>query len=169
MLTDRLSLVGAKGVTVTGLEISGAEMAGITVVGNAEAVTITGNEIHHNRVGVEILNGTMKGVTVSGNVIRQNDTQGVLVQDATAASTGSVAISGNTLVQNGMQGVLLYANRILVENNQIHNNGLSGAPGTSGIHVIAASESQNAGDDNVIRYNTVSGQHDAEAYDGNGI
>lgn len=168
-IRGQVLLIDPKGVTVSGLEISGSAMAGITLQGNAQAVTVSGNDIHDNLVGVQLSGGTMTSVNLSGNTIRANDTQGINASDVSAASAGSVTISGNTLVQNGMQGVLLYANKVLVENNQIHNNGLSGMPGTSGIHVIAASASQNAGDDNVIRYNVVSNQHDTDAYDGNGI
>lgn len=167
-LEGQILMISPKGITVEGFEITGSQLAGINVVGDARDVTIRNNEIHDNAIGIQLSGGTAENVTIAGNTIQHNDTQGIAAMDVQSAGDGLV-IDGNLLSQNGMQAVLLYANGVTVQNNQIHANGLSGVPGTSAVHLIAASEEQKAGDDNIVRWNVISGQKDSDAYDGNGI
>ena len=168
ILQGEILLVAPKGVNISGFDISGSQEGGITISGDASNVLIEGNVIHNNAVGVQLADGTVDGVTIRNNTLSKNDTQGIYASDSIAVGSGAT-VDGNIIVQNGMQGVLLYANGYVIQNNQIHNNGLSGMPGTSGVHMIGANEQQVSGDYNIVRYNTISGQHDAEAYDGNGI
>ena len=68
-----------------------------------------------------------------------------------------------------MHGIQIRGNHYVVEDNEIHNNGLSGMPGTSGVHVYAPDDSEGTGRFNRISRNRVSHQHDSDGWDGNGI
>lgn len=164
-----LRIADSDGIAVSGLDISGSGQAAITLSGNSQDIRITGVAAHDSAMGLQLLAGRMSGIEISGSDFFRNDAQGINIDNTVAAAKGAVRLAENTILENGMQGIRVAGSGILVEGNEIHGNGLSGIPGTSGIHLIGLVEGTSAGDDNIIRANRVSGQQDREAYDGNGI
>ncbi|MEO0831211.1 MAG: right-handed parallel beta-helix repeat-containing protein, partial [Pseudomonadota bacterium] len=159
----------ASGVVIEGLEIHDSQTGGISVIGDTADVTIRDCEIRDSGVGMQLLNGTAENLRIEGCTLTGNDTAGVSATEFHGTSDNKIVLSGNQITQNGMQGVLLYANHWIVEYNEIHNNGLVGVPGTSGVHMIAETVDQEAGDYNIVRFNRISHQQDSDGWDGNGI
>lgn len=155
-------------VTLQGIRITDAEHAAVSVIDGSHHISILDNEIASSAIGVWIAEGAGPANRVEGNLIQDNRSHGVAVTLAGGEPGAETVIAGNSILRNGDHGIEIQANHVIVEANEVANNG-KGNIGTSGIHVFAASADEDAGRFNVIRNNVVYGSQEDAGPDGNGI
>lgn len=160
---------GAAYVTLDGIRVTGSQVGGVVIANGSHHITVQNSVFDHNAVGVQIMQGAGDANLITRNVMFANDASGVGVELANARAGFETTISYNMIYENGMHGVQVMGNRYIVEHNEIHNNGLSGLPGTSGVHLYSPDSQTEAGSHNVVRNNRISNQRDSDAWDGNGI
>lgn len=168
LLTYSVVIEGAAYVVVEGLTVRGAEHAGFILRAGSAHVTVGGSTVEESGLGIWIGAGAGTGHRITGNVVSRNRTNGIAVDVVNADPDDPSVISGNTITGNGIHGIELNGSGYVVEGNRVSGNGVS-MSGTSGIHVYARDAAQDAGDRNLIRYNLVTGQHESDGQDGNGI
>jgi hypothetical protein len=110
-------------------------------------------------------------IKLLNNSSHDNGSYGIAGYQHAGASAGhEVIISGNEVYNNRQlggvgEGIMIFANYYIVEHNNVHDNGhLNGD--CIGIHIYT--ENTSYGQNNIIRYNTISGQI-GNNYDGAGI
>jgi parallel beta-helix repeat protein len=160
---------GASHVKLDNLDISGGQVFGVLVRGDAQGVAISNSTIHHGLGGIYIEGETMPGLVLQGNAVHDNDTVGIWVNGAVAGAASPAFFLGNTVWRNGESGILVHGSHAVIDGNTVVNNGIAGLTGTSGIHVIAISADDGTGVGNVISNNTVAYQREADGFDGHGI
>lgn len=159
---------GAAFVTLEGFRVTGADHAAIGVIGGSHHITIKDNEISDSDIGVWIAEGAGLANRVESNLIQGNRSHGVAVTLAGGGPGAETTISGNSILRNGDHGIEIQANYVIVEANEIGDNG-AGNIGTSGIHVFASSPDEDSGRANIIRDNVVYHTREDGGPDGNGI
>ena len=168
---------GSEYVTLSNLDVSRNPVteryAAVAVRGKSRHIVISGFNVHNSFVGVEFtlagLQNSLKGSAVHDNVfhgVTASPPDPSFVPDAGHSSS----ISDNTIYGNGAHGIEITGPYWNVRYNQITDNGLT-LHGTSGIHVYSTTDVSGAYgcNYNLIAYNYVSGQHDLDGTDGNGI
>ncbi len=166
----RTSIVmeGARHVRLEGLLIERARHSGVILRRGAAFITVSGCTVRQCGLGLWIGDGAGGGHRFLDNFLHDNQTHGVAIDVINAAVGEETLIAGNRIARNVMHGIEINGNRYIVENNLVWDNG-HGLSGTSGIHTFAKDARQDAGKDNIIRYNVVWGQKETTGQDGNGI
>ena len=164
-----LVLNGASNVTVSGLDLTGGNAYDVMLENGTSSSVIQNCNINGGIGGIFVTGATSNSNAFSNNQIHDNDTVGVWFDGANASAGKETLVSGNNIYRNGEQGILLHGSHIVVSGNTVVNNGLSGLPGISAIHVIGTSSTDTSGQDNVISNNIVADQYDPSSLDGNGI
>lgn len=162
-------LADAAHVVLTGLDIAGGQGFGVHVTGGAEHLTIIGNTIHDGLAGIYVEAPSVEGLAILANAVHDNDMKGIWLNGGTASGAQPVLIAGNGVWRNGETGIALHASHVRVEGNAVVNNGLSGLPGSSGIHVFGVMEGDGTGWFNQIGNNLVAFQRESDGFDGHGI
>lgn len=158
----------ARHVVIDGLTILGSRYSGVIIKEGSSNVTVSNSTIRNSGLGIWIGDGAGMENRLIRNEIFSNQTHGIAVDRVNCAPGRETVIEGNRIYNNGHHGIEINASYYVVEGNEVFNNG-SAVPGCSGIHLYAKSSSQDAGDHNIIRYNTAYGNKDSRAQDGNGI
>jgi parallel beta-helix repeat protein len=166
----RTSIVldGARHVNLNGLVIERTRHSGVIVRRGSAFITIEGCTVRQCGLGLWIGDGAGGGHRFIDNLLHDNQTHGVAIDVINAPVGEETLISGNRIARNVMHGIEINGNRYIVEKNVVWDNG-HGLSGTSGIHTFARDARQDAGKDNIIRYNIVWGQKETTGQDGNGI
>jgi len=160
---------GAAYVRLEGVVVERAQDAAVVLTSASRHVTLSGVEVRDSASGVEIRDGSGLGDTIEDCEIHDNDAIGIAILQTNSSQDEQTVLARNWVYRNGMHGIQVGGDYYLLEENEIHNNGISGTPGTSGIHLYSPAESAGTGDYNVIRNNRISSQHDTDGWDGNGI
>lgn len=155
-------------LVLDGLTVRGSKYPGIALKKGSQDVTIKNCNIASNGLGVWLTDGARCGHRIESNDIADNQTHGVAVDGVNCGPGEETIIRGNRVHGNGHHGIEIHGNRYVVEANEVFRNG-DRAPGTSGIHLFSRSEQDGTGDHNVIRYNVVYENKEAQGPDGNGI
>jgi len=164
-----MALDGARHVTLENLEIVGGAGYGVMLTGGASDCTVRNCEISEGLGGVLLQGAGLLSNAVLDCDVHDNDYAGIAFNGAVAGEGQEITIAGNTIWRNGQQGILLHASWVVVDGNTVVNNGLSGLPGMSAIHVVGTSPDDDAGKHNTITDNVVAYQRDGSSLDGNGI
>ena len=165
-LNGLIDLVGASHVTVQNLTIQNPTGAGIAIQSGANNITINDDTITKSAFGIWIGNGAGGGNLITHSNISGNSEDGIGISQAAVGSS----IIDNTVSNNGWYGIDIDGDNFTVSGNTVDGNGLA-IPGTSGIHVYggAPGAPDGFGIGNTITDNITNGNHDATAFDGNGI
>ena len=140
--------------------------AGVYISGvGATGVVVDNCDIKYNLYGILFFttNAQAGGHIVSNSLIYNNRSSGIHLNAGSDGSTepNRTHIYNNQIYNNAGFGILAYTSYWLIEHNNIYNNGDYLTPaGWSGIHVWGGpkgSPTANAGDNNIIRYNRISG------------
>lgn len=151
--------------------------AGVYISGNGATGAVVDNcDIKYNLYGVLFFttNAQAGGHTISNSLIHDNRISGIHLNAGNDGSTASnrTHIYNNQIYDNGGFGILAYSSFWLIERNTLTNNGEHTLPaGWSGIHIwggAKGSPTAGAGDNNIVRYNVVSGTKSI-GEDGSGI
>jgi len=94
-----VSVIDTKDVTITGLVVTGSEIAGLMLL-NADTSTIEGNTFTDNAKGMMILSST--GNSITENEIDENGQYGIYL-----SKSGFNTITGNSVDENGDKGIFL--------------------------------------------------------------
>ncbi len=164
-----VALSGAANVVIDDLDITGGNGAGVLFVNGTTDCTLRNSDIHGGMAGVVVTGRGMLSNTIADSRIYENDYAGIWFDEAIAEAGRELRVTGNTIYRNGQQGILLHGSFVVVDDNTVVNNGLSGLPGLSAIHVYATSADDLAGRNNTISNNAVAWQRDGSSPDGNGI
>ncbi len=166
----RTSIVmeGARHVRLEGLVIERTRHSGVIIRRGSAFITVAGCIVRQSGLGLWIGDGAGGGHRFLDNFLHDNQTHGVAIDVINAPLGEETLIAGNRIARNAMHGLEINGNRYIVENNLVWANG-HGLSGTSGIHTFARDAQQDAGKDNIIRYNVVWGQKETTGQDGNGI
>lgn len=168
VLQNSFVFQGASHMTVSGLIVEKSPMSGFIIQEGAHHITVSGNTIRNTGLGVWIGNGAGTGHRIIGNTILDNQTHGVAVDVINADPDDRSYITGNRISGSGYHGMEINGSWYVIEHNVVSKSG-QGLSGTSGIHLFARDPDQDAGDNNVIRYNITFDNDDDEGQDGNGI
>jgi parallel beta-helix repeat protein len=168
ILQSSVVLEGASNVVVRGLTIRGAEYPAFVIRHGARDDTVADSTVENSGMGIWIGDGAGGGHRLLNNVLHDNRTHGLAIDVVNAPAGHETLISGNRIYNNVMHGMEINGNRYIIEHNTVWDNGVK-LSGTSGIHVVAKDAHQGTGQFNVIRYNTVSREHETDGQDGNGI
>ncbi|WJW76302.1 FG-GAP-like repeat-containing protein [Thiohalobacter sp. IOR34] len=155
-------------VVLDGLTIRDGGEGSVVIRNGSHHITIKNSEIRESDIGVWITSGAGTGNVITGNLIHSNAIDGVAVNLVNAVAGDESYISNNVISYNGVHGIELTGNYYIVEGNEVLENGF-GLTGTSGIHLLAESRTQDAANHNIIRYNVVYNTHEVLGPDGNGI
>lgn len=163
--TNGFWFVNASYTTLSGFAVEGnTQWASVVVAVNSHNITVTGNDLSQSLAGVTIADGAGVNNLVTLNNIHNNQYFGVSVDHV----NGPQDIKNNNIHNNGSDEVHLSGDGVTVEYNLIQQNGQT-TPGSSGVHSYAAGATDDAGNNNIIRYNLISGTQDSGSGDGNGI
>jgi parallel beta-helix repeat protein len=168
VLQDTVLFEGAQHVRLEGLVVEKSRLSGVIIRRGAAFITVQGCTVRNCGLGIWIGDGAGGGHRLLDNQLLDNTTHGVAVDVVNAPAGQETLIANNRVARNAMHGMELNGNRYVVEGNWVWNNG-HGLSGTSGIHTYCKDARQDAGRDNVIRYNVVWGQQETRGQDGNGI
>ena len=159
-----LVLNGASDVTVTGLNLTGGNAYDVMLENGTSSSVIENCNIDGGIGGIYVTGATSNSNTFSDNQIYDNDTAGIWFAGANASAGEQTLVSGNNIYANGEEGILLHTSHVVVNGNTVVNNGLSGLPGMSAIHVIGTSATDTSGKDNIISNNMVGDQYDPSSF-----
>ena len=145
---------------------------GIVIGETSAGIVVSSCELSWNYGnGVWIYQSAGGNLTITGNDIHDNSS-GIYESQYTGGTAATpVLISHNTIHDNtGGDGIVIYGNFFTVDHNILNNNGRLGTVDSIGIHIFTGDDSADAnfGQNNVISYNSVSGQK-SNAQDGSGI
>jgi len=168
VLADSVVFDGAQHVRLEGLTIERSRLSGIIIRRGAIGVTVQDCTVRQCGLGIWIGDGAGGAHRLIGNTLLDNQTHGIAIDVINAPVGQETLIAGNRVARNGMHGMEINGNRYVVEGNLVWDNGLR-LSGTSGIHTFCREPGQDAGRDNIIRYNMVWGQRETTGQDGNGI
>lgn len=168
VLHGSITFDGAAYATIDGLHITDAPDAAVTIRNGATRVSVKNSEISNSGIGVWITDGAGVANTVYGNVIHNNSSHGVAITLAGGAPGEETVVSHNSILANGLHGVELNANWVIVDHNEVGDNG-AGRIGTSGIHLFSSTPDEDAARHNTVSFNVVYGSKENFGPDGNGI
>ncbi len=168
VLASTVVFEGAQHVRLEGLTIQRSRLSGVIIQRGSVGVTVQDCTVRDCGLGIWIGDGAGGAHRLIGNTLIDNQTHGVAIDVINAPIGQEGLIAGNRVARNGMHGMELNGNRYIVEGNLVWDNGLK-LSGTSGIHTYCKDPQQDAGRDNIIRYNMVWGQRETTGQDGNGI
>ncbi|CAG1019957.1 Bifunctional hemolysin/adenylate cyclase [Burkholderiaceae bacterium] len=168
VLHGSITFDNAAYVTLDGLHVRDAPEAAVTIRNGSHHISVRNGEISDSGLGVWITDGAGVANVVDGNVIHNNITHGVAVTLAGGAEGAETVVSHNSILANGLHGVELNANWVIVDHNEVGDNGV-GRIGTSGIHVYSDDPDQDAARHNTVSFNVVYGSKENFGPDGNGI
>lgn len=168
-LKGSVILDGASNITVEHFDIQGAEASAVLVLANSTKIRLLNLTISHNGVGIVVVEDAGGSNEIRNCTIFENDSTGIEVGGTGMTLGDETVIADNTIYRNGMHGIQIRGSYYIVERNEIHNNGISGMPGTSGVHIYSPGAGHDSGDFNIVRENRISHQEDWDAYDGNGV
>lgn len=168
VLHGSITFDGAAYVTVDGLHVTDAPDAAVTIRNGATHVSVKNSEISNSGIGVWITDGAGVANVVHGNVIHNNSSHGVAITLAGGAPGAETVVSHNSILANGLHGVELNANWVIVDHNEVGDNG-AGRIGTSGIHLFSSTPEEDAARHNTVSFNVVYGSKENFGPDGNGI
>ncbi len=155
-------------VVLDGLTVRGSSNPGVIVRKGSHHVTVRNCSVRDNWLGIWLTDGAGCSHAMLGNEIAGNATHGIAVDDIKCEPGNETLFAGNRIHGNGHHGIEVHGNYYVVEQNEVFENGAR-VPGTSGIHVFSRDASKGAGRHNVIRFNVVHDNKEAEGPDGNGI
>lgn len=168
VLAGTVVFEGAQHVRLDGLTIEQSPQSGVIIRRGTVGVTVQDCTVRNCGLGIWIGDGAGGTHRLVGNTLLDNRTHGVAIDVVNAPLDQRTLIAGNRVARNGMHGMEINGNGYVVEGNRVWDNGLA-LSGTSGIHTFCREPSQDAGRDNIIRYNMVWGQRETTGQDGNGI
>ncbi len=158
----------AQHVRLEGLTIQRSRLSGVIIRRGSTGVVVQDCTVRDCGLGIWIGEGAGGAHRLLGNTLIDNQTHGIAIDVINAPIGEETLIAGNRVARNGMHGMEINGNRYIVEGNIVWDNGLK-LSGTSGIHTFCREPGQDAGRDNIIRYNMVWGQRETTGQDGNGI
>lgn len=168
VLHGSITFDGAAYATIDGLHITDAPDAAVTIRNGATRISVKNSEISNSGIGVWITDGAGVANLVHGNVIHNNSSHGVAITLAGGAQGEETVVSHNSILANGLHGVELNANWVIVDHNEVGDNG-AGRIGTSGIHLFSSTSDEDAARHNTVSFNVVYGSKENFGPDGNGI
>lgn len=168
IIRGSLVMEGAQHVRLENLVIERTPHSGVIIRRGASHITVQGCTVRHSGLGLWIGEGAGGGHRLLDNHLHDTQTHGIAIDVVNAPAGQETLIAGNRVARNVMHGMEINGNRYIVERNIVWDNG-HGLSGTSGIHTFARDARQDAGKDNIIRYNIVWGQKETTGQDGNGI
>jgi parallel beta-helix repeat protein len=162
---------GAAHVRLEGFQISRSPYSAITLQRGSHHIEIVGNQLKNSTTGIWIGNGAGGSNLIQANEISSNAGMGIGIAQVHNAVGQETSIIGNAVYSNGNHGIQVAGNRFIVEDNVVHNNGLT-ALGSSGIQLYAGPHGGpffDGGNYNVVRGNITFANRDSRFFDGNGI
>lgn len=166
-VVNTIDVQGSAYLRVSGMTISSPNYAGIVIRNGTHHSIFSNNTIQNAPTGVSITTAAGAGNQILGNLISGSLTNGIGV-DVNSTASDRTVIAHNLVDGSGVHGMEIHGSHYQIDYNTVTRSGLS-SPGTSGIHLYSASASEDAGDDNLVRYNMTYNNFDSAAYDGNGI
>ncbi len=163
-----IDILNSQYIEIKGLTVTGSQYAGIMLQQGSHHITVTDCIVKNNGGGIWIGNGAGTSNKILNNEVSSNQTQGIAADHINCTPGNETIMSGNHVYDNGYMGFEISSNYYIVEKNVVHNNGKDYA-GSSGIHLFAFSPEDDAGDNNIIRYNISYKNIELDGPDGNGI
>jgi parallel beta-helix repeat protein len=147
-------------ITVDGVLCQNIKSEGILIGGTSDHVTIQNSEIKFANKGIGIYDPAGGGNIFRNNEIHDIATEAISANPHTGSSSGNeTLVQRNRIYNAGRFGMFCRVNFWIIEDNVVFAIGTNKQVGIEciGIEIYSGSPSENSGDYNIIRRNTISG------------